>query len=359
MQNQSLLIHKTNLYQIEQQQTAVPDIQDGEVLFKVEKYALTTNNITYAVSGFKLKYWDFFPAEDPWGIVPVWGFGEVVASKHPEVAVGERCYGYFPMSGYLCIQPSKINAFGFSDMKSHRQGLAPIYNYYSKVAADPSFKPEIEDYMPIIKPLFVTSFLIYHFLAEETFFKAEQIVLTSASSKTALALAFMLHKNRATDQKAIVGLTSKRNIEFVKSTGYYDQVMAYEDYPTDLAATSTVIVDFAGKTDMLAAIGTHLGDHLKHIALIGITDWKSMRGFKGLPKAEFFFAPTHAQQKYKSWGVEKTNLLLNTDMVQFIGDSQQMIDITPVESLDRLGALYLEMLDGKVDPKKGYIVQIP
>ncbi|MEZ5038900.1 MAG: DUF2855 family protein [Saprospiraceae bacterium] len=358
MPNHSLLIHKTDLYQVRQQESPNDELGEGEVLFKVDKYALTTNNITYAVSGFKLKYWDFFPVEEPWGIVPVWGYGEVVASRHSAIATGERCYGYFPMSSYLKVEPGKVNVYGFSDIAAHRAGLASIYNYYSRIAADPSFTKEIEDYFPIIKPLFATSFLIYYFLKEEAFFGAEQIAITSASSKTGLALAFMLKQNQALDHKKVIGLTSAANVEFVQSTGYYDQVITYETYAEKMPQVASVIVDFAGKTALLHEMASYLSDHLKHIALIGLTDWKSTTTLKGIPKAAFFFAPTHIQNKYKEWGPEKTNLMLNTALVKFITAIKQLIEIEFIEDLATLGDRYLEMLDGKVDPQKGYIVQV-
>ncbi len=75
---------------------AVPDapLADGQVRVRVDAFALTANNITYAAMGDMLNYWKFFPSgEDGWGIVPVWGFGTVVESTHADVAVGERLYG--------------------------------------------------------------------------------------------------------------------------------------------------------------------------------------------------------------------------------------------------------------------------
>ncbi len=215
----------------------------------------------------------------------------------------------------------------------------------------------MEDYLPIIQPLFTTSFLIYHFLKEQSFFEAEQVVVTSASSKTGLALAFMLNQHKAVDGKKVVGLTSPSNVEFVKSVGYYDEVIEYDAYKSDMSQNGTVIVDFAGKTQLLEDMGTHLADHLKHIALIGITDWKSTKGFRGVPKSAFFFAPTHLQNKYKEWGSQKANTLINQALGGFILDTQKLLEIAYVDQLDQLRSLYLEMLDGKVDPKMGYIVR--
>lgn len=357
MQSQSLQVQKANLYEVQSAGQELSSLEDGEVLMKIEKYALTTNNITYAVSGSKLRYWDFFPADDTWGIIPAWGFGEVIESKHPDVPVGERCYGYFPMSSHLKAKPIKVNEAGFRDGIAHRNPLPPIYNYYMRVNNNPAFHPSTEDFIPIIQPLFTTSFLIYHFLKEQSFFEAEQVVLTSASSKTGLALAFMLSQHKEVDGKKIVGLTSPSNVEFVKSVGYYDEVIEYDNYTTELAQEGTVIVDFAGKTQLLEDMGAQLADHLKHIALIGITDWKSTRGFRGVPKSEFFFAPTHLQNKYKEWGSQKANNLINQALGGFILDSKKLIEIAYVDDMDQLRSLYLEMLDGKVDPKMGYIVR--
>ncbi len=49
------------------------------------------------------------------GIVPVWGFATVVASKHAKVAVGERVYGYLAPTRYLLlpVSPSDVNKFAF------------------------------------------------------------------------------------------------------------------------------------------------------------------------------------------------------------------------------------------------------
>lgn len=353
--NHSLLINKQNLYQVKHTEQDMRALEEGEILFKIHQYALTTNNITYAVSGFTLKYWDFFPVDETWGSVPVWGFGEVVESKNDSIQVGERCYGYFPMSDYLVVQPGRINPFGFSDIAEHRKELSPIYNFYARLAADPSFQEKTKDYIPIIKPLFATSFLIYYFLKEEHFFDSEQLIITSASSKTGLALAYMLQQNQATDNKKIIGLTSPRNVEFVTSTGYYDEVLTYDDYKNipDIAAS---IVDFAGSTQLLHEVSDSLKDNLKHIVLVGLTDWKAYQGFKDFAKSKFFFAPKHIKNRYAEWGVEKTNILLNKALYSFIEAIKTSIEIMPVRGHKAVANLYLEMLDGKVDPKKGYSV---
>ena len=70
----------------------------GEVRLRVERFALTANNLTYGLLGDRLGYWRFFAAPEGWGRLPAWGFGEVTASGVDGIGAGERFYGYFPMS---------------------------------------------------------------------------------------------------------------------------------------------------------------------------------------------------------------------------------------------------------------------
>mgnify|MGYP003348760026 CR=1 FL=1 len=71
---------------------------EGEVHFAIERFSLTANNITYGAFGDRMGYWRFFPSgEDGWGIIPVWGFATVTASRASGIEPGTRFYGYWPM----------------------------------------------------------------------------------------------------------------------------------------------------------------------------------------------------------------------------------------------------------------------
>ncbi len=355
--NQTFRVEKQNIYNVDHTQTQLAPLEEGAVRLKIELFAFTSNNVTYAVTGFKLKYWNFFPTEEPYGIIPVWGYGEVVASNHSVIQVGERYYGYFPMSTFLDVQPTKINAYGFTDNQVHRRDLAPIYNHYMNVSADPAYNDQIANYLPIIKPLFATSFLIYHFLKKQDFINADQILLTGASSKTSLALAFMLKQHQAVDGKNIIGLTSAGNVDFVQATNYYDTVFTYEHF-AQIKSQQSVIVDISGNYNRLQQLSDYLNDQLQHIVLVGLTDWKSSGKFSNIPKTKFFFAPTHLQQFYEAFGVGKATQMLNKALVKFIKDMSRYIKLELVTDRDTLCKLYVHMVDGKVDPQKGYIVKI-
>lgn len=109
-----LLTDKSALNHTRTVQAPLAALQPGEALLRVDRVAVTTNNITYAAFGDAMKYWDFFPTgEAGWGHMPVWGFAEVVASDVEGVAVGERFYGYWPIASHLRMQPVRVTARGF------------------------------------------------------------------------------------------------------------------------------------------------------------------------------------------------------------------------------------------------------
>src|SRR5436190_15906052 len=103
-------------------------LAEGRAHLRVDRFGLTTNNVTYAVFGDAMRYWDFFPVETGWGCIPVWGFAEVVASTSDACAVGERIYGYLPMASDLVVEPGRADPRGFADVAAHRAPMASAYN---------------------------------------------------------------------------------------------------------------------------------------------------------------------------------------------------------------------------------------
>ncbi len=335
--------------------------ESGEVLIRVDHFALTANNITYGVAGDSIGYWQFFPAADPWGCIPVWGFGEVIESEHPEVPVGERLYGYFPMATHLKIKPERVSRGGLVDGAEHRAALPSAYNQYTRVAADPGYDPEQEAEQMLYRPLFITSFFIDDLLADNGFFGAANVILTSASSKTSLGLAHLLHQNRR-DACRVIGLTSATNRAFVEGLGCYDSVIAYEDV-ADLLLEPSVMVDMAGSGVVRAAVHGHLGDSLNYSCAVGATHWDAAmvgRGDQALPgpKPEMFFAPSQIQKRLAEWGQEKFNALVAAAWQDFLVASSDWISVEAGQGVEQLAATYQAFLDGKADPAKGYVFSL-
>ena len=121
-------------------------LADGQVRVRIAHFAYTSNNITYAAFGEGMNYWRFYPSgEEGWGVIPVWGFATVVESTHPEVPVGERVYGYLPMASHTVLTPVRVSAGGWADGAPHRAELHPVYNQLTRCATDPFYTPDTED----------------------------------------------------------------------------------------------------------------------------------------------------------------------------------------------------------------------
>ncbi len=360
MTSTEFVIHQQDLKQSKFLQKNYAPLAEGQILLKTSRFAFTANNITYAVAGFRLGYWKFFPSsEEGWGIIPVWGFGEVVESTIEGISKGERFYGYFPMSSHIVMEPAKVSERGFVDAIEHRQQMPVIYNYYTNVQADPGYSLEGESHQSLFKPLFTTSFLIDDFFAEKDFFGAEQIILTSSSSKTAYSLAFLLslRKKKENNATKIIGLTSPRNVDFVKSLGFYDQVLSYEDLDQLSTETSSNIVDFTGNHNLQFQLQTRLNDQLKYNCLVGLVDWAHMKGEQELPKkGAFFFAPTFAQQRSKEWGIVEFQKRLGYSWILLNKNLATWFEVQNGTGETAIQKTYQDMLVGKVNPKKGEIL---
>lgn len=343
------------------EKTYSDELSPNQVLLEIEKISFTSNNITYGVVGLQMNYWDFFPTQSDYGIIPAWGFARVIVSNHPDIKIGQQFYGYYPMGSHLLVTIENVSSKGFVDDTEHRRMLPPIYNFYTNTEQDPTCSIETEDLISIFRPLFTTSFLIDNLLASQNFFDATQIVLTSASSKTAQALAFLLayRKKENNLNFNLLGLTSDKNVGFVKGLGWYDQTISYDEISNLPTNEKTIIVDFAGNHNLQYTLQTLLNDKLVYNCLVGLVDWQHLKGEEPLPqKGEFFFAPNQAKKLQKEWGSKKFEQNIGMAWLQFIDAVRTAISIKEYHGKKQLQQLYSDMLRGKIDPKHGNIVRL-
>ena len=333
-------------------------LADGAIRLAVESFSVTANNVTYAAVGDGFGYWNFFPAPEGKGIVPMWGHARVIESNCPEIAVGERIYGYLPMASHLDVAPGRISAHGFTDMSPHRQPMSPIYNQYSRLTADPEHDPAREGERMIFGPLFKTGFLIESFMRREGWFGAEVLVVTSASSKTAMGLASVA-KHRSPGIRR-VGLTSVGNVDFVERTGLYDEVVAY-DAIAGLPVRPAVVVDFAGNAAVLGAVHRHYGDKLAYSCMVGAThvDARGQGAASDLPgpPPTLFFAPDHAVAAVKELGAEGFGREIAASWQAFLGDVGQTVQIERHHGLEAALDLFAAMVRGEIGPARGIVIE--
>jgi hypothetical protein len=361
MKSTDFIVARNDLQQCKVIETELPDaaaLPDGALLVSVISFAFTANNITYAVLGDALKYWQLFPAPQGFGNVPVWGFGEVVASCHPDIAVGERLFGYFPMATHLVIEAADVSKRGLRDAAAHRQGVAPIYNAYARVSGDPAFAGRQGDYQALLRPLFMLSFLVDDYLAENAFFGARSVLLSSASSKTAFGLAHLLHTQRK-DIK-VIGLTSASNVAFVKSLGCYDEVVTY-DRVTALPPDSPVAyVDMAGNSALRETLHRHFGDQMKYSGRVGLTHRSSSPDEGQLPGAKptWFSAPDTIRKRAKEWGPGGIETRFGPAWSGFAPRLDRWLTVTEGRGREAVKQVYIDTLNGRVAPQQGHILSL-
>ena len=350
-----------------------PDVAlaDGQVRVRIASFALTSNNITYAAFGDAMSYWQFFPvAPDadgtPWGCIPAWGFGEVVQSLQPGIAVGERLYGYWPMASHAVLQPTRLTQAGFLDGAPHRAALHAVYNQYLRCSADPFYTADSEDLQALLRPLFLTAWLLDDFLADNDFFgttapgRRGVMLLSSASSKTAYATAAQLARRSDVE---VVGLTSADNIPFCRSLGVYGRVLGYEQLHTLPADMACVYIDLAGNAALRRAIHTRFAG-LAHSCSVGGTHVESLGGARELPgpKPTLFFAPAQVKKRSADWGAVEFNQRLVTAWHGFraqVSDSAApWLVVQSHRGPEAVAAAYALVLGGRGDPRLGHVLSL-
>ncbi|WP_394837960.1 DUF2855 family protein [Pendulispora rubella] len=340
-------------------------LASGTVELEIDRFGLTTNNATYAALGDSFSYWNFFPRREAgWGSVPVWGFASVSRSEHPDVAIGQRFYGYFPMSTHLIVQPHKVDGSGFLDGAEHRRPLSNVYNHYRLTTTDPNYRPDTEPQQVILRPLFGTSFFLTDFLQAEGFFGAGQLLFSSASSKTAYGTAFLLKRQSPRDCE-LVGMTSRRNVDFVTRLGLYDRVITYDDVASLSPSRKAVYIDFAGSRATRAVVHRHFGDALAHSSAIGATHAGALET-KGEPlpgpPPTLFFAPARIKQRAEDWSPavmwQRVAEAWNAFLVPILEPSRGWLRIESGRGDEAVKQHYDAIVRGESAPEEGRVVSL-
>jgi hypothetical protein len=327
----------------------------GAVQFRVERFGVTANNLTYGVFGDALGYWRFYPAADGWGRIPVWGFGEATASGVEGVRPGDRFYGFWPMSTYVTVQ-GVADDTGFVASTAERAELPMTYNRYARAVPEAGFAPEHDDAAALMLPLFRTGWLIGSQLAAMAWHGARVVVLTSASSRTAYATAAAIREHD--DPPMLVGLTSSANVAFTKRLGLYDSVLTYDEVaalPTD---RGVVLVDMAGDPDLRRWVHEVARDVLRASIMVGATHWRTAtlaaEDLPG-PAPEFFFAPSVGQERAAALGPAAFTQQLADAWSTFADRLPEMIEIRHLSGVEELATAHLAFVDGRANPAMGLI----
>lgn len=336
----------------------------GEALLKIDRLAVTSNNITYAAFGDvpHLRYWSFFPtAEEGWGHMPAWGFASVVSSMVDGLAAGERFYGYFPIASHLVVQPVRVSERGFYDGTPHRLDLTSAYNQYQRIGSDAAYRAEDENYQILLRPLFITSFMLADFLEDNQFFGARRVLISSASSKTAYGTAFCLENVPGITR---VGVTSPGNRSFVEGLGCYHRSVNYDRVTSLQRDIPTLYVDFSGDTRLRRLVHQHFGAALVHDCYAGSAQTHDHiskdRGDLPGPKPRPYFAPYQIKKRNSDWGPAEVTRKFNAAQLAFIGRVRSTrnpwMHVREHDGFEAAQGLVDSLVEGRIDPKDGHVV---
>ncbi|SER32605.1 Protein of unknown function [Lentzea xinjiangensis] len=315
------------------------ELSDCEVLLRVHRVGLTANNVTYGVIGDQFGYWDFFPAGGPrQGVIPLWGFADVIGSTVDALPAGTRVYGYLPMASHLVVR-ARLTSAGFADTADHRADLPAAYNSYLVTGGDPAYDPDLEDLQVLYRPLFLTSFLLADQLVDNGFHGARTVVISSASSKTAFGTAQCLRGSGV----RLVGLTSPRNVEFTTGLGLYDTVLPH-DAAVDVEPS--VYLDFSGSQEVRSALHDRLGADLVADISVGLTHQAAPSD----PRTEFFSAPRRLRERTADWGSDGLARRFGEAWRDFTAQARDRVAIAEHRGPDELVAVWRAVLRGEASP---------
>jgi Protein of unknown function (DUF2855) len=351
------LVKRNDLRECGIVESRVPELEPGQALLRVERFGLTANNVTYAVFGEMMSYWDFFPAENGWGRVPMWGFAQVERSEAKDVVPGMRLYGYLPPSSYVAVTPAQAGADGFVDGSPQRAALPSAYQRYLATDADPFYRADTEDLQMLLRPLFFTSFLIEDQLVDDGLAARGPIVISSASSKTAIGAAFLLAQREGIE---LIGLTSARNVEFVKDLGVYARTVTY-DAIESLDRGPATFVDIAGDATVRLAVHEHYAEKLIYSMTVGVTHWEELGASGGElpgPPPSLFFAPDRVRKRSEDWGPAELQSRVSGAWHPFCEWTGSWLEVIHGRGFEAVQRVYLDVLEGRVEAKTAHVLSL-
>jgi len=347
----SLQVARDDVHRVRVAETSPAEPGPGEALFEVERFGVSANNVTYALFGDELRYWDLFPAETGWGQIPVWGYLRAVASRSGEVETGRRAFGLCPMSTHVLMRPDRGDAAGFRDASVCRSAVPGVYNAYFWADGD-SPGSRAGDLLVVLRPLFWLSFTLDCYLAEHDGLTSGAVI-TSASSKAAIGLAHLLRGRGV----PTVGLTSPRHAGFVGETSEYGAVAGYDQLGALAALTGprTTLIDVAGNPALRQEIGGQLAGRLTSVLVAGSTHGD---GNPASSAADgLFSAPRQIRDQTRRWGWPVLQQRFTAALDGFAA-SATWLTVETAHGIGGLARVYHGVLGNNSSPAVAHVVDL-
>ena len=338
-------------------ETRVP-LEPNQVRFSVDRFALTSNNISYAAAGDMLDYWSFFPAKDGWGRIPAMGFGDVVETRHPDVPVGERVFGFFPMASELVIDvegmtpehyvdgapPSPQPRPGLPTVPSGRRG--PSLRGLSR-SPDPLDARAVHDFLPGGRIPRGPRRLRRRDLRPGK-------CLEQDVDRPGLSCSLAGVPDGSSESPG----TPTANLS--QNSGSTTPPWAMARPRIFLRANPRYLSTFSGNGTFVTDLHNHLGDALKHHCFVGATHWDAGARDENLPGPEpsFFFAPGEIKNRLDAWGAEEFQRRIREGWGRFCASSDSWLDVRTHQGPGALAEVYANVLGGKSNPREGHVLSL-
>lgn len=214
------------------------------------------------------------------------------------------------------------------------------------------------------RPLFWTSYWFEDYLNEHSYRGAKNILISSASSKTAFTLAYNigLRKKRSggTLDVNVVGLTSTSNAVFTRGLNLYDRVLTYDHLPTASSTSgSWIYVDLSGNNSLNAKFERQLAPILTVVLGMTNPDEQNAKNLKGrshnTANQEMFFMPEWLAIRAKQLTIPQITTM------QAAAWKGLMENCSPWVSIDKscggkaVLEAYRKTLQGSIGPEKGQV----
>lgn len=234
----------------------------------------------------------------------------------------------------------------------------------------------------LYRPLFWTSYWFEDWLWSSSYRGgASTILISSASSKTAFCLAYLIGKRNTGTR--VLGITSSKNLAFTQGLGLYDDVLEYKSFTASPVFHGDrdekwIYVDVAGSADLNRRIFDHFASPysstLAAVITLGLTNlspsnsssvqW-SESTFSSTPstvptsafwpKEEQFFMPEWLDVRRKQLSLTELFTTQQKAWKELISDCQNWVEIERVYGADAVQKSYTKIANEGVAANKGLI----
>ncbi|SMY18620.1 unnamed protein product [Zymoseptoria tritici ST99CH_1A5] len=288
----NLTIHKTLTYT----PSPSPPLPLSSIRAQISLLAITGNTYTYARGGATLHWWDAYPVPSgpdlspaEWGIVPTWGFADVVDSTIVGIPVGSRLFGFWPtarMAVDLKLEEGSSEGH-WLEVSDERRSLMAMYNRYRLVVPDGSRNASDQEALMAGCAVWQAGWLLSRFIfaaggsgeipihplggelswsRDDADLSRAVVVSLAASSKTGQAFGWAMRKRDGRTDGPLALLEATSNVEGIGGRGGGVSVPSKVVMYSELCDEATlewmvghfprkiVIVDFGATVEIVASL---------------------------------------------------------------------------------------------------------